>query len=344
MKLRRAAFDCCYYTGVARMLAVPAIGEVRYCVMTYHGVSDEPQALFTSTRLFEAHLRFYQCWGRTATMNELGGFLNGEPIPTGPRLRFVITFDDGYANVIQTAVPLLRKYGVKAIAYVNPSWIDGAVIPWWFDIAGIDPRAKALRRLLAGEGYGSYSSPEAAEAHVWPDELITDIVAKVPQEAFAAWWTTQAARVPQLAPGEVMKTRLATWAELASARDVLEIGSHTLSHSVLGLCCDPEYVRREIALSKTAIEDHMGIACAHFAYPRGQDTDHNAQTQQMLAAAGHKTAVTTRPAAAVQGENPLAIPRFYVSETPVAELAAQLAGVLDKWDRSVSRLRSSLGK
>ena len=69
----------------------------------------------------------------------------GETRPVCPRLRFVITFDDGYANVVRNAVPLLRKHALTATVYVNPGWIENATLPWWFQIHGSSERAKRLR-------------------------------------------------------------------------------------------------------------------------------------------------------------------------------------------------------
>jgi peptidoglycan/xylan/chitin deacetylase (PgdA/CDA1 family) len=344
MKTRAAVCSGLYASGASRLIAGIGRESVRYCILAYHGISKDPLPLFTSAKLFEDHLRLLTRWGCVTTMDEVARFLAGEPTPDGPKTRFVLGFDDGYANVVRHAVPLLRQYGTRGIIYVNPGWLDRGAVPWWFQIAGTNSRARHLRRLLAERGFARNGDSSGADAGSWPRQLIDELLARVPQEGFDQWWEEATSSLPAVANGELSDFRLASWTQLQSATDVLDVGSHTASHCILGLCRDPEFARQQIVSAKEAIERRLGRICAHFAYPRGEAADYNAQTQQLLVAAGHETAVTMRKAVALRGENPLAIPRFYVGETPVAELAAEFAGIAGRWDSSVGRVRSWLGR
>jgi len=340
MKLRRVAFAGVYRAGGLRVLLKPSSVSIRYCVLAYHGVSEKPQPLFTSRRRFESHLRFVARWGGVATLDELGRFLSGESVPDGPKLRFVITFDDGYANVIRNAVPLLRQYHHRGIVFVNPAWIEKPLVPWCFWMAGKESPAPEIRRSLAAAGFGKYRRLADAEADLWPTRLFDDIVKQVRQETFGQWWSQVASGFPPLTNKGQLEAKTATWEELASARDVLDVGSHTYSHSILGLCRDPEFIRSEVLRSKAAIEDRLGRPCAHFAYPRGLKTDYSEKLHQLVAEAGHRTAVTTGERLVTAGTNRFEIPRYYVSETTVAELAAELSGMMSSWDRKVSKLKA----
>ena len=60
-----------------------------------------------------------QRWGGVATLDELGRFLCDGVATPGPKLRFIITFDDGYANVVHNAAPVLRKHHAKGTVFVN---------------------------------------------------------------------------------------------------------------------------------------------------------------------------------------------------------------------------------
>jgi glycosyltransferase involved in cell wall biosynthesis/peptidoglycan/xylan/chitin deacetylase (PgdA/CDA1 family) len=340
MKLRRAAFSGLYQAGGFRVFLKPSSGSIRYCVLAYHGISEKPQPLFTSRRLFESHLRCFARWGGVATMDELARFLLGESVPDGPKLRFVITFDDGYANVIRNAAPLLRQYNQRGIVFVNPAWIEKSLVPWCFWMAGRESPAPEMRRSLAGAGFGKYKSLADAEADLWPTRLIDDIAEKVGQETFSEWWSEVAAGFPPPTQALQLEAKTAAWEELTSARDILDVGSHTYSHSILGLCRDPEFIRSEVVRSKAAIEERLGRPCAHFAYPRGLPTDFSEKLHKLVAEAGHRTAATACGGLVVAGTNQYEIPRYYVSETPVAELAAELSGVMESWDRNVSKLKA----
>jgi peptidoglycan/xylan/chitin deacetylase (PgdA/CDA1 family) len=341
MGLRMGLFRGFFASGLTRVLL--ARRGLQYCILSYHGVSSSPKPLFTSAALFEQHLQLFQRWGQTTSMDEVAAFLAGEPVSDGPALRFVLTFDDGYRNIVQHAVPLLRRYGARGIVYVNPGWLDREHVPWWFQLAGTGPEAMRLRRDLASQGFGAYTSATEAETETWPQRLMDDLTARIPQEEFESWWHDMAS--PDGAPNDSdAEARLASWPELLAARDVLDIGSHTQTHCILGLCRDLEFARRQVTASKLAIESQMHQPCRHFAYPRGEVGDYNEQTHQLLASAGFATAVTSLTGVAKSGQNPLLIPRLYVSETSLPELGAELAGLAALWDRGVTRVRSQFGR
>jgi peptidoglycan/xylan/chitin deacetylase (PgdA/CDA1 family) len=61
-----------------------------------------------------------------------------------------------------------------------------------------------------------------------------------------------------------------TWAALAEALStgLVTIGSHTHNHAVLDKL-SPDEAEQELKTSAQLIEDRLGVACHHFAYPKG---------------------------------------------------------------------------
>jgi peptidoglycan/xylan/chitin deacetylase (PgdA/CDA1 family) len=338
MRIRSGAFVGCFYTGLSRAVFFANSARIQYAVLCYHGVSDRESPLFTTTRLFEHHLRFFGAWGTVATMDELLGFLNGIPVPGGPGTRFIITFDDGYQNVARNAAPLLRKYAAKATVYVNPEWIEQATIPWWFFLMRSSRFRDAVRTRLRSRGGSEHGRNEH-----WL-HLATQVHELVPQEEQAAFCYDLVQRAGLHSPGATDEYRLATWPDLLSARDVIGIGSHTNSHVILGLCRDEKFALQQIEMAKAAIESRTQKPCLHFAYPRGGPGDFNPLTRSWMVQCGHQTAVTTIPACVQRDCDPLTIPRFFVGETPVAELAARIAGIVATWDTSIHKARQMLGR
>lgn len=56
------------------------------------------------------------------TMSDLADILDDEkPLPEKP---VVLTFDDGYRDFYTDVLPILKKYEVKAVAYVVPNFLD----------------------------------------------------------------------------------------------------------------------------------------------------------------------------------------------------------------------------
>ncbi len=91
-------------------------GEVP--VFNFHSVSPER---------FESQLRHLQRNGyRTLSADELTLILNRE-MPA-PERSVVLTFDDGHVTLWSVALPLLKRYGCKAVAFVIPAWTEGDAV------------------------------------------------------------------------------------------------------------------------------------------------------------------------------------------------------------------------
>jgi peptidoglycan/xylan/chitin deacetylase (PgdA/CDA1 family) len=84
-------------------------------VFTFHRVEAE---------CFEGQLRFLARNGYyTATADELATVLRGDaPLPASKTI--LLTFDDGHRSLWTIAFPLLKKYGLRAVGFVTPGWIE----------------------------------------------------------------------------------------------------------------------------------------------------------------------------------------------------------------------------
>jgi peptidoglycan/xylan/chitin deacetylase (PgdA/CDA1 family) len=103
---------------------------------------------------------------------------------------------------------------------------------------------------------------------------------------------------------------LADWAELRTlAAEGFEIGAHSLTHPHLP-AIDPDEARRQIENSRRVIEDALGREVVHFAYPFGAV---DAAVRATVAAAGYRTACTTRIGLSAAGEDPLMLRRVPVT-------------------------------
>ena len=103
---------------------------------------------------------------------------------------------------------------------------------------------------------------------------------------------------------------LMTWDELKDIRRRgVEIGSHGLHHSRLA-GQDPALQAREMAQSKTLLEQQLGCPVLHMCYPYGS---HDLETLRAAARAGYATGVTCQRAAATRDFDSMALPRKAVS-------------------------------
>lgn len=74
------------------------------------------------------------------------------------------------------------------------------------------------------------------------------------------------------------------------ASGLITIGSHTKSHPFLPSVKDQEHLRQELAGSKKALEEILGVAVNFFCYPIG---GYNRRVQVVVRQAGYQAAVTS---------------------------------------------------
>jgi peptidoglycan/xylan/chitin deacetylase (PgdA/CDA1 family) len=95
----------------------------------YHSVSDAPapsiRALSVRPGVFAAHLDYLRQHGFTGlTFGELCKYRRAEkPLPEHP---IVLTFDDGYADFIEEAFPILMQHRFPATVFATTGWLNDA--------------------------------------------------------------------------------------------------------------------------------------------------------------------------------------------------------------------------
>jgi peptidoglycan/xylan/chitin deacetylase (PgdA/CDA1 family) len=94
-------------------------GELAVPVLLYHHVADtdEPRRYYVSPENFDEQISSLKDWGYTAIPLSLlvEAMLNGAELPPRP---VVITFDDGYRDVYQNALPVMQRYGFVGTIYI----------------------------------------------------------------------------------------------------------------------------------------------------------------------------------------------------------------------------------
>jgi peptidoglycan/xylan/chitin deacetylase (PgdA/CDA1 family) len=109
--------------------ASPPAVDVALPVLMYHSVSEAPttstRALSVRPGMFGAQLCSLRRQGFTGlTFGELAQRRRtGQPFPARP---IVLTFDDGYADLIEEALPKLIEHGFPATVFVTTGWLRDA--------------------------------------------------------------------------------------------------------------------------------------------------------------------------------------------------------------------------
>lgn len=183
-----------------------------------------------------------------------------------------LTFDDGYRDNLEHALPILRRHRAPFTLFVTTGFADGDAPLWWLDLA---------------EAMAREPSPAAAFAAAYRDlRHSPDLRARIAALAARAG-IDGAARTRALCLG---------WDELRAlaAEPLCTIGAHTLTHPILGALPEAE-ARDEITRAKAILEERLQRPVRHLAYPVGDPAAAGGREFMMAREAGFETAVTTRP-------------------------------------------------
>ncbi len=95
-------------------------------ILLYHNIgcpdAGMDRRLFVSPALFERQMRFLvKGKYHFASIDELMAYLNNKL--SLPRKSVMITFDDGYEDNFEKALPILRKYGLPATIFLTTNFI-----------------------------------------------------------------------------------------------------------------------------------------------------------------------------------------------------------------------------
>lgn len=92
-------------------------------ILMYHGVERRPGPLFVEPELFAEHVAVIAASGLPVlTVGEVGDLLRDGGLP---ERAVVLTFDDGFASVVDEAVPLLLEGGLRATVFCVAGRLGG---------------------------------------------------------------------------------------------------------------------------------------------------------------------------------------------------------------------------
>lgn len=101
--------------------ALPRSPEQRVVVLCYHSVHPTSFVSSASPELFDEHLRWLSSECRCVAFSDIP-----EQISAPPRGKptVAVTFDDGYGDNHELALPLLAKWGVPATFFVTAGFVE----------------------------------------------------------------------------------------------------------------------------------------------------------------------------------------------------------------------------
>lgn len=259
--------------------------------LLYHRINpieDDIYHLTVSPENFEEQIRFLK--------NNFPILRFEEDWTKGSGIGVVITFDDGYADNYEYALPILEKYQVPATIFVSTGYVNSGHEYWWDEIG----------RLLMADV--SYPSRFALRDSLYSYEWDTDSREKRIDLVKSLHWILK--MDPDTARVDLFIEKLRGWSGLsADARlanlpvslcqmenlnnsAYITIGGHTVNHRSLGVRSKEEQ-RYEIGASLCFLEQRLGEKIVVFSYPFGSAVHFNTDTFEACRDYGIVKAATT---------------------------------------------------
>jgi peptidoglycan/xylan/chitin deacetylase (PgdA/CDA1 family) len=236
----------------------------------------------------------------------------------------ILTFDDGYRDLVRCALPVLADHAAPFTAYVPTGAVTKELYSWWLglrevfllsDSVAIDPMGRR------------FECPTLARKR--------RAIAEVEE-----WVSADYRRASQLGPTfrsagisleQLNRRYFLDGSELQAlaAVPLVSIGGHTTSHPALATL-EREAARRDMADNRAFLENLIQRGVVHFANPYGSLGACGRREAELAEEVGFSSAVTTRHGHLMShhGSDRFMLPRITIDGTDSATtLRAKLQGV-----------------
>jgi peptidoglycan/xylan/chitin deacetylase (PgdA/CDA1 family) len=287
--------------GRGTPLRVP--GGYRPLVLGYHRLVEdfesaskcEMASMLISTAMFERHLDFLGRHFKFVSLDEVGEAARNRRPFTEPVV--AVTFDDGYEDVYELAIPILKRKGIPAASFIVTDLIGQRawqvhdklyhLVEKGFSVWP-NPRQQ-LHGVLTDLGLPASEVFRDRASTRTPLGAVSSLLPNLPRESVKR---VMAYLEDNVGNGFVNLPGIMSWDMLRQMqRDGFIVGSHTLSHVSLPQET-PAVTQEELSASKRVLEEGLNSPVDHFAYPGGQFTP---AVVDALAECGYRYAYTACP-------------------------------------------------
>ena len=273
--------------SIGRFLS-PAGQYAKLLILMYHRVHAEPDPLRieeVDSRTFEWQMLLLRRYFNVLALPEAIERLR---IGTLPQRAVCVTFDDGYADNYEVALPILKRTGVPATFFVAVGFLNG-------DRMWNDSVIESLRRTndeqidLRKIGLGTYSVASLNDRR----QTIGQVLKALKHLSFEE----RTKRVDELLDivGETLPANLMMTPEQVQELHMagMDVGAHTINHPIL-TSIPVKQAEEEILGSRDILQQLLGQEITIFAYPNGQPgVDYNKRHVECIKRAGFHASVST---------------------------------------------------
>jgi len=255
---------------------------------------------------FEAALKFLTRSYTPVCLQDVLADSDGRDLP--PRA-VLVTFDDGYASVMEWAAPLCAKFRVAAIFFLNAAFLDNHrlgpdnLVCYVANVLGMETINAAVR-VVKGADSPKLKSLREVFSVFFPAISLAE--RKVFLDALVHLGGINERQLAEEAGLYLTRKQLC---ELASSD--FEIGNHTYTH-VRCRSLTPENFGDEVVRNKAELEAVSGRKVRSFSVPYASSADLTSDLLRLLELSGHQAVFRSESVA-----NPRGVNRFHLDRVSI---------------------------
>jgi peptidoglycan/xylan/chitin deacetylase (PgdA/CDA1 family) len=279
--------------------------KARAMIIGYHRVVNSASDVYdicVSPENFAQHLEILQ---RNYHPISLKQMVSGLLTDTLAHKSVAVTFDDGYADNLYNAKPLLERFEVPAAVFVSPGNLGQEF--WWDELERMVTSPTTLPESIRLQIGGETFEWNGGEPRQMLNELYNRLL-PLKTETRADTINTIKKIMGSLQP-EQPEHRALIPAEMIELQNdgLIDIGAHTMTHPILSRLPISEQ-EEEIRESKVLIENILGKTITGFAYPNGFFTE---KTEALVKEIGFNYACSSLRDVIWHSQQIYHLPRFW---------------------------------
>jgi peptidoglycan/xylan/chitin deacetylase (PgdA/CDA1 family) len=281
-------------------------------VLFYHSIMEDPAPheqslgeIIRSTKTFRQQMEMLAREYRPVSLDDVSGFARDQK--DLPSRAVVVTFDDGYADNLEVAAPILNRLGIPSVVYVTVDCVERQLMPWPARLRYACLTTKKTQMNAPEGGVWSLRTPEERTDSFNRSLEHCARLSGMTQETYVA----AVERELEVDSRDISKGLMMTWDQMRQLRKQGHtIGSHTMTHPNIAYVSDGE-VETELGESKRKLEAALHERILHFAYPGpALRPNWSQRSLQLSRELGYQTATTVEPGVVRAGDDPLRMRRI----------------------------------
>jgi len=308
--------------------------QPRAAILLYHRVADfcsDPYQLNVSPLHFSQQMELLK---QTCVPMHLLQFAQALRTRSYPDRSIVVTFDDGYVDNLNSALPVLECAGIPATIFITTGYIGSSKEFWWEKLARILLSTVFVSdhlQLVIREKLYDWPTATLPQRQIALRQL-HKILRELPEFEREVILDDLAGREAQEGQGSSQPTfdRIMTQPELVKLveSNYVEVGAHSISHPFLS-SLRVEEQHAEIVGSREVLKNMIGKPINSFSYPFG---NYNDETLEIVRNAGFSAAVTTNYGRSQVGDDPFRLRRCTVNDWNIDQFKIKLESFFNDRD------------